>query len=212
MNAISLTPADALIVVDMQNDFLPGGALGVPRGDEVLEPIRQLIALYRRRGLPVYASRDWHPADHVSFRERGGPWPPHCIAGTPGAEFSTALELTDGVKVISKATTADVDAYSAFNGTELADELRDRHVERVAVCGLATDYCVLNTVLDALTLRFKVIVLPEATRAVDVKPGDGARAVAQMVEDGAVAAQLAGEGLIELQAIGQAQQQAVPRA
>jgi nicotinamidase/pyrazinamidase len=212
MNAISLTPADALVVVDMQYDFLPGGALGVPRGDEVLAPIRQLIALYRARGLPVYASRDWHPADHVSFKAQGGPWPPHCIAGTPGAEFSTALDLTEGVKVISKATTAQADAYSAFNGTELADELRDHHVERVAVCGLATDYCVLNTVLDALTLRFKVIVLPEATRAVDVNPGDGERAVAQMVEAGAIAAQLAGEGLIQLQAAGQAQQQAVKRA
>jgi nicotinamidase/pyrazinamidase len=200
MKAISLTPADALIVVDMQNDFLPCGALGVPHGDEVLEPVRELIALYRRRGLPVYASRDWHPADHVSFKARGGPWPPHCVAGTPGAEFSTALELTDGVKVISKATTADADAYSAFNGTDLADELRDRHVERVAVCGLATDYCVLNTVLDALTLRFRAIVLPEATRAVDVNPGDGARAIAKMVEHGAVAASLAGEGLIELPA------------
>jgi nicotinamidase/pyrazinamidase len=203
MKAISLTPADALIVVDMQNDFLPGGALGVPRGDEVLEPIRQLIAIYRGNGLPVYVSRDWHPADHVSFKDQGGPWPPHCIAGTRGAEFSAALDLTDGVRVISKATTSQLDAYSAFNGTELADELRDRHVERVAVCGLATDYCVLNTVLDALTLRFKVIVLPEATRAVDVQPGDGERAIAQMVEHGAVAASLAGEGLIELPAAGQ---------
>jgi nicotinamidase/pyrazinamidase len=198
MNAISLTPADALIVVDMQNDFLPGGALGVPRGDEVLAPIRQLIALYRGRGLPVYVTRDWHPADHVSFKDQGGPWPPHCVAGSSGAEFSAALNLTDGVKVISKATTAQADAYSAFNGTELADELRDRHVERVAVCGLATDYCVLNTVLDALTLRFKAIVLPEATRAVDVTPGDGERAIAEMTGHGAVAASLAGEGLIEL--------------
>jgi nicotinamidase/pyrazinamidase len=200
MNAISLTPADALIVVDLQNDFLPGGALGVPHGDEVIEPVRRLVALYRGRGLPVYASRDWHPAGHVSFKERGGPWPPHCIAGTAGAEFAPGLGLTDGVKVISKAVTPDLDAYSAFNGTELADELRDRHVERVAVCGLATDYCVLNTVLDALTLRFKVIVLPEAMRAVDVEAGDGERALARMVEHGAVAASLAGEGLIELPA------------
>lgn len=198
MNAISLTPADALIVVDVQNDFLPGGALGVPHGDEVIEPVRRLVALYRGRGLPVYASRDWHPAGHVSFRERGGPWPPHCIAGTAGAEFAPGLGLTDGVKVISKAVTPDLDAYSAFNGSDLADELRDRHVERVAVCGLATDYCVLNTVLDALTLRFKVIVLPEAMRAVDVVAGDGERALARMVERGAVAASLAGEGLIEL--------------
>jgi nicotinamidase/pyrazinamidase len=198
MNAISLTPADALIVVDMQNDFLPGGALGVPRGDEVIEPIRQLIALYRGRGLPVYVTRDWHPADHCSFKDQGGPWPPHCVADTSGAEFSAALDLTDGVKAISKATSAQLDAYSAFNGTELADELRDRHVERVAVCGLATDYCVLQSVLDALALRFKAIVLPEAIRAVDVNPGDGTRAIAQMIEHGAVAATLAGEGLIQL--------------
>ena len=182
----------------MQNDFLPGGALGVPRGDELLEPIRQLIAMYRGAGLPVYVTRDWHPDDHCSFEDQGGPWPPHCVADTAGAEFSSALDLTNGVKVVSKATSAQADAYSAFNGTELADELRDRHVERVAVCGLATDYCVLETVLDALTLRFKVILLPEAARAVDVKPGDGERAIAQMVEQGAVAARLAGEGLIEL--------------
>lgn len=198
MNAISLTPADALIVVDMQNDFLPGGALGVPRGDQLIEPIRALIAMYRGRGLPVYVTRDWHPDDHCSFKAQGGPWPPHCVAHTAGAEFSAALDLTNGVKVISKATTAQADAYSAFNGTMLADELRDRHVERVAVCGLATDYCVLHTVLDALTLRFKVILLPEAARAVDIRPGDGERAIAQMVQQGAVAARLAGEGLIEL--------------
>jgi nicotinamidase/pyrazinamidase len=198
MNAISLTPGDALIVVDMQNDFLPGGALGVPHGDEVIEPVRQLIAMYRGLGLPVYVTRDWHPDDHCSFKDQGGPWPPHCVADTQGAEFSEALDLTNGVKVVSKATTAQVDAYSAFKDTELADKLRDHHVERVAVCGLATDYCVLQTVLDALTLRFKVIVLPEAARPVDVKPGDGERAIAQMVEHGAVAATLAGEGLIEL--------------
>lgn len=200
MNAISLTPADALIVVDMQNDFLPGGALGVPRGDEVIEPIRQLIALYRGRGLPVYVTRDWHPHDHCSFRDQGGPWPPHCVADTPGAAFSSALDLTSGVKVVSKGTTAQADAYSAFNGTKLADELRDHHVERVAVCGLATDYCVLETVLDALTLRFKVIVLPNAARPVDVQPGDGERAIARMLEKGAVAATVAGEGLLELPA------------
>lgn len=198
MNAISLTPADALIVVDVQNDFLPGGALAVPHGDEVIEPIRRLIAIYRGRGLPVYVTRDWHPADHCSFKDQGGPWPPHCVADTAGAAFSGALDLTNGVKVISKATTAQADAYSAFDGTHLADELRDRHVERVAVCGLATDYCVLATVLDALKLRFKVILLPEAARPVELTPCDGARAIAQMVERGAVAARLAGEGLIEL--------------
>jgi nicotinamidase/pyrazinamidase len=203
MNAISLTPADALIVVDMQNDFLPGGALGVPRGDEVLAPIRQLIDLYRAQGLPVYATRDWHPTDHCSFNEHGGPWPPHCVAETPGAAFSSALDLRDGVTFISKATTSAQDAYSAFNGTDLADQLRDKHVERVTVCGLATDYCVLNTVLDALALRFKVALVPAAVRAVDVSPGDGARAIARMIDAGAEPVQL--DRMQEVQAPSQAE-------
>ena len=185
MDELELGQGDALLIVDLQYDFLPGGSLGVPHGDEVIAPINQLLAMYRAHSLPIYASRDWHPADHCSFAARGGPWPPHCVAGTRGADFSEELRLPHDVVVVSKADTADVDAYSAFNGTGLAGQLRARGVERVVVCGLATDYCVLNTVLDARAEGFSVLVAPQAMRAVEVAPGDGERALARMIEHGA---------------------------
>jgi len=185
MKPITFTPADALLVIDMQVDFLPGGALGVPNGDEVLAPVNRLLRLFSNEGLPIYASRDWHPEHHCSFAARGGPWPPHCVAGTPGAAFSNQLDLPAGAVVVSKADTPDQDAYSAFNGTNLAAQLRERGVRRVVVCGLATDYCVLNTVIDARENGFEVLVVPEAMRAVDVAPGDGERAMARMTGLGA---------------------------
>jgi len=185
MKPIAFTPEDALLVIDMQRDFLPGGALGVPQGDEVLAPVNRLLRLFSKQGLPIYASRDWHPENHCSFAARGGPWPPHCVAGTPGAAFPNQLDLPAGAIVVSKADTADLDAYSAFNGTHLAAQLRDRGVRRVVVCGLATDYCVLNTAIDARENGFEVLVVPEAMRAVDVAPGDGERALARMTGLGA---------------------------
>ena len=185
MKPIAFTPEDALLIIDMQRDFLPGGALGVPQGDEVLAPVNRLLRLFSKQGLPVYASRDWHPENHCSFAARGGPWPPHCVAGTPGAAFPNQLDLPAGAIVVSKADTADLDAYSAFNGTHLAAQLRDRGVRRVVVCGLATDYCVLNTAIDARENGFEVLVVPEAMRAVDVAPGDGERALARMTGLGA---------------------------
>lgn len=185
MNTLHLEPTDALLIVDMQNDFLPGGSLGVPGGDAVLAPVNRLADLFKRRGLPVYASRDWHPANHCSFAARGGPWPPHCVAGTSGAAFSEELQLPADAIVVSKAETADVDAYSAFNTTGLADRLRARGVRRVVVCGLATDYCVLNTALDARANGFEVLIVPEAMRAVEVQAGDGERAIGRMREAGA---------------------------
>lgn len=181
MNPIELNSGDALLIIDMQLDFLPGGALGVPNGDQVIVPINRLAELFARQGLPVVASRDWHPENHCSFAARGGPWPPHCVAGTEGAAFSAELDLPAGTTVVSKADTADADAYSAFNGTDLAAQLRERGVRRVVVGGLATDYCVLNTVLDARELGFEVIIVAEAMRAVDVAPGDGERAIERMV-------------------------------
>lgn len=185
MNPIALTPADALIIVDLQNDFLPGGALGVPQGDEVVAPIQQLIDLYQSHGLPIYASRDWHPVGHCSFTQQGGPWPVHCIAGSGGAAFAAAIPLEQCATVISKATTVAQDAYSAFNGTGLGEQMRARGIERVAVCGLATDYCVLNTARDALAQGFAALLVLDAIRAVDVQPGDGARAIAAMLAAGA---------------------------
>lgn len=190
MTPLHPEPTDALLIVDMQYDFLPGGSLGVPGGHQVLAPINRLIGLFRQQGLPVYASRDWHPGDHCSFAARGGPWPPHCMAGTRGAAFSDELELPPDAIVVSKADSADVDAYSAFNGTGLAEQLHAGGIRRLVVCGLATDYCVLNTVLDARTNGFEVLIVPEGMRAVDVTPGDGERAIARMVERGAQAVQV----------------------
>lgn len=196
MNPIVLTPADALIIVDLQNDFLPGGALGVPQGNEVVVPIQQLIDLYQSNGLPIYASRDWHPVGHCSFVEQGGIWPIHCIAGSPGAAFAAAIPLEQLATVISKATTVEKDAYSAFNGTGLGEQMRARGIARVAVCGLATDYCVLNTVRDALTEGFAVLLVRDAIRAVDLNAGDGARAIAAMQAAGAQPARVDQVGLL----------------
>jgi nicotinamidase/pyrazinamidase len=198
MSAIHLGQGDALLVIDLQYDFLPGGSLGVPDGHEVIAPINRLLAMFAQEGLPVFASRDWHPATHVSFKERGGPWPPHCVAGTRGAAFAEELALPDDVIVVSKADTADVDAYSAFAGTTLASQLRERGVTRVVVCGLATDYCVLNTVTDSLDEGFETLIVPEAMRAVDVQPGDGMRALDRMVARGAVSLRLGEHGLTAL--------------
>lgn len=172
---------DALLVVDLQNDFLPGGSLAVPHGDEVLPVLEHYLELFS--ALPVYATRDWHPPGHCSFREQGGPWPPHCVAGTHGAEF--ALRLPPSAVVVSKATTLEQDAYSGFEGTALDDSLSAARIRRLYVGGLATDYCVLNTVRDALKLGYRVMLLTDAIRAVDVHPGDGERAEAEMVVLGA---------------------------
>ncbi len=190
MKPIAFTPADALLVIDMQNDFLPGGALGVLNGDQVLAPVNRLLRTFSRAELPIFASRDWHPDNHCSFAARGGPWPPHCVADTAGAAFSEQLELPAGAVIVSKADSADQDAYSAFNGTNLAAQLHALGVRRVVVCGLATDYCVLNTVIDARANGFEVVVVPEAMRAVDVTAGDGERALAQMASLGAEAVAL----------------------
>jgi nicotinamidase/pyrazinamidase len=191
MRTISLTPRDALLLVDLQNDFLPGGSLGVPGGDQVIAPANRLSALFHQHALPVYASRDWHPPNHCSFAAQGGPWPPHCVAETQGAAFAPGLVLPAEAVVISKGTTPGLDAYSAFNGTTLAAQLQAQGIERLAICGIATDYCVLNTVTDALALGFKVLLVPEAVRPVDVQAGDGDRALELMVQRGAVLASLA---------------------
>ncbi len=180
-----LQPGDALVIVDVQNDFLPGGRLAVPEGDAVVPPLNAWIRQFQQAGLPVVATRDWHPADHCSFQAQGGPWPPHCVAGSTGAEFAPGLKLPDDVIVVSKATTPDKDAYSGFEGTDLAERLRNLGVKRLFVGGLATDYCVLNTVLDALKNGFETWVITDAIRAVNVNPDDGDKALERMRQAGA---------------------------
>jgi nicotinamidase/pyrazinamidase len=176
---------DALVVVDVQNDFLPGGSLAVPDGAAVVPVLNAWLERFGALGLPVFATRCWHPPDHCSFRAQGGPWPPHCIAGTRGAEFAPDLALPPDAVVISKATRADRDAYSGFDGTDLDQRLGDAGCRRLFVGGLATDYCVLNTVLDGLRLGFDVYLLRAAVRAVDVAPGDGELAIERMRAAGA---------------------------
>jgi nicotinamidase/pyrazinamidase len=174
----------ALIVVDVQNDFCPGGALAVERGDEVVAPLNRLIREFLERGDPVYKSRDWHPARTKHFADYGGTWPVHCVQGTAGAEFHEDLLDDPRVGVVSKGQ-GDEDSYSAFDGTTLAEDLRRRGVREVWVGGLATDYCVKNTVLDALREGFSVRALSDAMRAVNLRPGDGERALEEMREAGA---------------------------
>jgi len=181
----TIGPGDALIVVDVQVDFCPGGALAVPEGDRVVDPLRRSIGLFSAKGLPVVFTRDWHPPDHVSFRSRGGPWPAHCVAGTAGAGFHPRLPIPPGSIVVSKASARDAEAYSGFQGTELAAGLCRKGVRRVLVGGLATDYCVKATALDALRERFQVLLLVDAVRAVDLSPGDGERAIEEVVRAGA---------------------------
>ncbi|OHC70202.1 MAG: nicotinamidase [Rhodocyclales bacterium GWA2_65_20] len=190
MDTLQLATGDALVVVDLQNDFLPGGSLAVPDGDAVLPPLNGYVELFVRHALPVFATRDWHPPDHCSFRSQDGSWPPHCIAGSAGARFAAALHLPADATLVSKATQAESDAYSGFGGTELDAMLRAAGARRLFVGGLATDYCVLNTVKDALGFGYAVLLLGDAVRAVDVVPGDGARALAEMIGLGATPIEL----------------------
>lgn len=182
---LKIGQGDALIIVDVQNDFLPGGALAVSDGDAVIPVINDWVRNFGAKALPVFATADWHPAEHCSFVDSGGQWPEHCVADSRGAQFAADLELPDDVLVVHKGAEPDQEAYSGFQGTDLTKQLRDRGVTRIFVGGLATDYCVLNTVLDALGEGFGVVLLTSAIRAVDLNPGDGDRAIASMQEHGA---------------------------
>ena len=185
--SIKLTSGDALLVVDVQNDFCPDGALAVADGDAVVPVLNDWIAAARESGARVFASRDWHPADHLSFAERGGLWPAHCVQNTPGAAFHGELELPEDAVVVSKADEADHEAYSAFDSGELGDQLRAAGIRRLWVGGLATDYCVKASVLDATQIAgLEVHVIIDAIRAVDVTPGDGEAALDAMREAGAI--------------------------
>lgn len=183
---IRLTPDDSLIIVDVQKDFCPGGALAVPEGDKVIPPLMKYIEKFSQKGLFIVATRDWHPRKHKSFKEFGGIWPVHCVQKTEGADFHPDLKLPKKTKIISKATKVNKEAYSGFEGTELKKELKKRKVKRIFVGGLATDYCVKNTVLDGIKAGFFTFLLLDAIKSVDVNPGDGERAIKEMLDAGAV--------------------------
>jgi nicotinamidase/pyrazinamidase len=181
-----LGAGDALIIVDVQNDFCPGGALAVPEGDAVVPVLNRWTAEAEAHGVPVFASRDWHPPNHISFKQRGGPWPPHCVQGTGGAAFHPDLRLPRNVQIISKAEEPDKDSYSAFGGTDLAERLRRAGVKNVWIGGLAEDYCVRATALDAIKEGFKTHLITDATRAVNVHPADGEQALEEIRRAGGI--------------------------
>ncbi|MBO3757962.1 MAG: bifunctional nicotinamidase/pyrazinamidase [Thermoproteota archaeon] len=177
---------NALIVVDVQRDFCKGGALEVPEGDKVVEPLNKYIEVFEATKNIIVFTRDWHPSDHISFKERGGPWPPHCIKNTLGAEFHPKLNFPSIAIVVSKANERDKEAYSGFENTGLQELLKELKIEKVFVGGLATDYCVKNTVLDALKLNFKTYLLVDAIRGVNVNPKDSEFAIDEMKKKGAI--------------------------
>ena len=184
-DSLDLHPGDALIVVDVQRDFLPGGALAVEHGDEVIERLNDYMDAFAARGLPIVLTRDWHPSDHCSFQAAGGRWPSHCVQDSPGAGWPDGLRFPSAAHIVSKGTQSHAEAYSGFSGTSLLALLRELNVQRVFVGGLATDYCVHATVIDARANAFEVVVLSDAVRGVNAQPGDGERAIREMIDHGA---------------------------
>jgi nicotinamidase/pyrazinamidase len=179
-----LRPGDALIIVDVQNDFCPGGSLAVEGGDQVVPILNRWIHQAADLGIPIFFSRDWHPLNHVSFKERGGPWPPHCVQNTRGAELHPGLFVPESAVIVSKADTKDEDSYSAFGGTSLADHLKKLGIRRVWIGGLALDYCVSASALDARALGLDVRVLMDATRAVHNSSEEVSRSAGKLESDG----------------------------
>jgi nicotinamidase/pyrazinamidase len=171
---------DTLIVVDVQNDFCSGGALAVPDGDAVVEPINRLIESYPY----TVVTRDWHPPDHLSFQEQGGPWPPHCVRDTHGAQLHPDLHSGQIDAIVDAGRVPEDGGYSGFEHTDLERLLRAREVDRVHVAGLALDYCVKETALDARRAGFEVVVHRRATRAINADAGDEERAIAHLREAG----------------------------
>lgn len=193
MARLKVLPADALIVVDMQNDFMPGGALPVPNALTIIPSVNRYVELFEEKKATIVFTRDWHPEDHISFRSRGGPWPPHCIQNTQGAELHPALRIPRTAVVVSKAFREDEEAYSGFKGVELESKrdlhtiLRGREVRRVFVAGVATEYCVRATALDAVDLGYQVFLLIDSVKGIDRPPGSEKRAIDEMLERGVVA-------------------------
>jgi nicotinamidase/pyrazinamidase len=186
----TLTANDALLIADIQSDFLPGGALGISGGEEILPVLTNYIRRFHIRRLPIFLTRDWHPPSHCSFHDQGGPWPVHCVAGTPGSLPPAGFEAPSSAVIIYKAIDPDREAYSAFHCTALDRHLRALGVRRVFIGGLATDYCVLHTVTDAQSLGYAVCLLLDGIKAVNVQPDDGRRAEQDMLRLGATPVRL----------------------
>ena len=181
---------DALIVVDVQNDFCPGGALGVQGGDEIVPVLNRYIERFLAENLPIFLTRDWHPSRTSHFKAFGGVWPVHCVQNTAGAEFHRDLRRDPRMILVSKGTEPDEDSFSAFHardeaGAPLAQRLRDLGIERIFVGGIATDYCVKYTVLDGLREGFASVVLDDGIRGVNLQPTDSGKALGEMCDAGA---------------------------
>ncbi|MDA8422765.1 MAG: bifunctional nicotinamidase/pyrazinamidase [Nitrospiraceae bacterium] len=186
----------ALLIIDVQNDFCPNGNLAVPEGNRVIPVLNRYIALFREKGLPIFASRDWHPEKTSHFKSFGGIWPVHCVQGSDGAKFHSDLQLPPDVVILSKGVDPQRDDYSAFqgvtdSGARFPDILRERRISKLYVGGLATDYCVKESVLEGLRHGLAVTLLEDASRGVDLETGDSEKAVATMRAAGAMTASLA---------------------
>jgi len=192
MARVRILPTDALIVVDMQNDFMPGGALPVPNALSIIPVINEYIRVFEEAGALIVFTRDWHPLNHISFRSRGGPWPPHCVQNTPGAELHKDLRIPRSAIIISKAFKEDEEAYSGFKGVDLVSGkdmntvLKERRVKRVFISGVATEYCVKATTLDAVDLGYQVFLLLDAIKGINQPPGSEEQAVNEMLSKGVV--------------------------
>lgn len=173
--------SDAIIAIHVQRDFCPGGALPVPHGDEIVPVLNEWLGIDK---LLKIGTRDWHPANHCSFKAQGGPWPPHCVQGSSGAEFHADLNSRAFDAIISQATNPEKEAYSSFDETELADLLRSHNIRRLWMGGLATEYCVRATALDGRKHGFEVFVIEDAIRGIEVNPGDCEKAKREMEEAG----------------------------
>ena len=176
----------ALIVTDIQIDFLPGGALPVKEADQIVPVLNDYTRLFKSANAKIVISRDWHPQNHISFTMQGGPWPQHCIQNSEGAKFSPNLRVPEGAIIVSKATDPNREAYSVFDGTGLDEQLKSLVITRVFIGGLATDYCVVNSVLDARKMGLEVFVLADATRGIEANPGDVDKAFETMNQVGAL--------------------------
>lgn len=183
--AYDITNKAALVVVDAQVDFFEGGALAVPGSNAIISVVQKYVDFFQGKHVPIFFTRDWHPSNHISFRAQKGPWPPHCVQNTPGAKFHPRIKIPDSAVIISKAYLQNKDAYSGFEGTVLDEELKKQGILQISVCGLATDYCVKHTVLDALKLSYEVLLLSDAIKGVNLKPTDSDKALQEMEKSGA---------------------------